>query len=164
MSPDTRPHGGTGARSTAWTAAGDPGGPPPAGLSRGARASTPPHRPGDLRYFGRLTGSRGPGRDRAGLDAFDLHAFGDGRYEALSTGQKQRVSIARAVLDRQCSMSPPPGSTSASSDMIQFIESRQGGTCVLFGTHILNEAERLCDRIGIYDGRMPPAASMSCAP
>jgi sodium transport system ATP-binding protein len=50
----------------------------------------------------------------------------------------------------------------ASSDMIQFIESRrEAGTCVLFSTHILSEAERLCDRIGIvYDGRMLAAGSL----
>ena len=50
----------------------------------------------------------------------------------------------------------------ASSDMIQFIDSRrEAGTCVLFSTHILSEAERLCDRIGIvYDGRMLAGGSL----
>ena len=40
--------------------------------------------------------------------------------------------------------------------MIEFIEARRGaGRCVLFSTHILSEAERLCDRIGvIYQGKM----------
>ena len=44
----------------------------------------------------------------------------------------------------------------ASSAMIEFIESRRAaGTCVLFSTHVLSEAERLCDRIGvIFGGRM----------
>ena len=44
----------------------------------------------------------------------------------------------------------------SSSDMIDFIDGRRSeGTCVLFSTHILSEAERLCDRIGVIDhGRM----------
>jgi ABC-type multidrug transport system ATPase subunit len=38
----------------------------------------------------------------------------------------------------------------ASSAMIEFIDAaRARGTCVLFSTHVLSEAERLCDRIGI---------------
>ena len=49
----------------------------------------------------------------------------------------------------------------ASSAMIDFIESRRAaGTCVLFSTHILSEAERLCDRIGVIDhGRLLAAGS-----
>jgi sodium transport system ATP-binding protein len=122
-----------------------------------------------LRYFGRLHGLEGERLEAAiarAFDAFDLHAFGDGRCEALSTGQKQRVSIARAVLHDPPVLildEPTTGlDIMASSDMIQFIESRrEAGTCVLFSTHILSEAERLCDRIGIvYDGRMLAAGSL----
>ena len=122
-----------------------------------------------LRYFGRLHGLEGAARAGAiarAFDAFDLHDFGDGRCEALSTGQKQRVSIARAVLHDPPVLildEPTTGlDIMASSDMIQFIESRrEAGTCVLFSTHILSEAERLCDRIGIvYDGRMLAAGTL----
>ncbi len=44
----------------------------------------------------------------------------------------------------------------AASDMIRFVESRrEEGRCVLFSTHILSEAERLCDRIAIvHAGRV----------
>ena len=47
----------------------------------------------------------------------------------------------------------------ASSDMIDFVESRRSaGRCVLFSTHILSEAERLCDRIGVIrNGRLVAA-------
>jgi sodium transport system ATP-binding protein len=46
--------------------------------------------------------------------------------------------------------------------MIQFIQSRkEAGTCVLFSTHILSEAERLCDRIGVIDqGRLLAVGSL----
>jgi sodium transport system ATP-binding protein len=51
----------------------------------------------------------------------------------------------------------------ASSAMIEFIESRRAaGTCVLFSTHVLSEAERLCDRIGvIFRGRLLAAGTLS---
>ncbi|MEZ6017774.1 MAG: hypothetical protein R3F49_21890 [Planctomycetota bacterium] len=46
--------------------------------------------------------------------------------------------------------------------MIDFVESRRSaGRCVLFSTHILSEAERLCDRIGvIHSGRMLAAGTL----
>jgi sodium transport system ATP-binding protein len=122
-----------------------------------------------LRYFGKLHGLEGDALDAAvarAMDTFGLHDFADGRCESLSTGQKQRVSIARAVLHDPPVLildEPTTGlDIMASSDMIEFIESRRtAGTCVLFSTHILSEAERLCDRIGIvYDGRMLAAGTL----
>mgnify|MGYP003630262158 CR=1 FL=1 len=116
-----------------------------------------------LEYFGRLHGMAGDELDAAvktTLDAFDLHAFADGRCEGLSTGQKQRVSIARAVLHDPPVLildEPTTGlDVLAASDMIRFIEGRrEAGTCVILSTHVLSEAERLCDRIGIVNnGRM----------
>ncbi|MFT5049348.1 MAG: sodium transport system ATP-binding protein [Chlamydiales bacterium] len=116
-----------------------------------------------LRYFGRMHGiAAAPLEARVDelIEAFDMGAFADGRCEALSTGQKQRVSIARAVLHDPPVLILDEPTTGldilASSAMIDFIESRRrAGTCVLFSTHILSEAERLCDRIGvIFDGRM----------
>jgi len=116
-----------------------------------------------LRYFGRLHGLE-PDVLAARIDAlvaaFDMAAFADGRCEGLSTGQRQRVSIARAVLHEPPVLildEPTTGlDVLASSAMIEFIESaRASGTCVLFSTHVLSEAERLCDRIGVlHDGRL----------
>ena len=116
-----------------------------------------------LRYFGRLHGLDGAeleARIEELVAAFDMQAFADGRCGALSTGQKQRVSIARAVLHDPPVLILDEPTTGldilASGAMIDFIESRRAaGTCVLFSTHILSEAERLCDRIGvIHAGRL----------
>lgn len=116
-----------------------------------------------LAYFGELHGLKPDELELAVAKAiadFDLSSFVDGRCESLSTGQKQRVSIARAVVHDPPVLildEPTTGlDIMASSDMIEFIESRrEAGRCVLFSTHILSEAERLCDRIGVvYDGRM----------
>ncbi len=122
-----------------------------------------------LEYFGRLHGLEGKELDdriEFLLDAFDINPFASGRCEGLSTGQRQRVSIARAVLHDPPVLildEPTTGlDIMASSDMIDFIDSRrEAGTCVLFSTHILSEAERLCDRIGIiHDGRMLAAGTL----
>lgn len=116
-----------------------------------------------LEYFGRLHGLEEDAlHERVDelLDRFRMRQFQDGRCEGLSTGQRQRVSIARAVVHDPPVLILDEPTTGldilASSDMIEFIEARRGaGRCVLFSTHILSEAERLCDRIGvIYHGRM----------
>ena len=116
-----------------------------------------------LRYFGELHGLGGESleaRIEELVRAFDLGAFVDGRNESFSTGQKQKISIARAVLHDPPVLILDEPTTGldilASSAMIEFIEgAREAGTCVLFSTHIMSEAERLCERIGVfYGGRM----------
>ena len=116
-----------------------------------------------LRYFGDLHGIP---RDELGprieelIDTFSMREYAEARCETLSTGQKQKVSIARAVLHDPPVLildEPTTGlDVLASSAMIDFVESRRAaGTCVLFSTHVLSEAERLCDRIGvIFHGRV----------
>lgn len=121
-----------------------------------------------LRYFGRLFGIDGDRleeRIEELIAAFDMSEFADRRCEALSTGQRQRVSISRAVLhDPKVLILDEPTTgldILATSAMIDFVESRRAaGVCVLFSTHVLSEAERLCDRIGVIDhGRLLAAGS-----
>jgi sodium transport system ATP-binding protein len=122
-----------------------------------------------LSYFGRLHGLEPEElqrRTEAILDRFGMREYADARCESLSTGQRQRVSIARAVLHDPPVLildEPTTGlDVLASSAMIEFIESRRAaGTCVLFSTHVLSEAERLCDRIGvIFRGRLLAAGTL----
>ena len=121
-----------------------------------------------LEYFGRLHGIERGALDRRVaelLETFDLHELASRRCEALSTGQRQKVSIARAVLHDPPVLildEPTTGlDVLAAGAMIDFIESRrEQGTCVLFSTHVLSEAERLCDRIGvIHGGRLMAAGT-----
>jgi len=72
----------------------------------------------------------------------------------LSTGMKQKVSIARAIVHDPPVLildEPTTGlDVLASQHIVAFIqESRQQGKCVIFSTHIMSEAERLCDEIAI---------------
>jgi sodium transport system ATP-binding protein len=113
-----------------------------------------------LRYFGALHGlprARLEARIEELIVTFGLASFADRRCEALSSGQRQRTSIARAVLHDPPVLildEPTTGlDVLATGDMIEFIAARRtAGTCVLFSTHVLSEAERLCDRIGVIDG------------
>jgi sodium transport system ATP-binding protein len=113
-----------------------------------------------LRYFGRLHGLAEQAleaRIEELVGVFSMQEFADGRCEGLSTGQRQRVSIARAVLHDPPVLildEPTTGlDVLAAGAMIDFVEScHRSGTAVLFSTHVLAEAERLCDRIGVIFG------------
>jgi sodium transport system ATP-binding protein len=86
----------------------------------------------------------------------------------LSTGERQRLSIARAVLHDPAVLvldEPTAGlDVLASRFLRDFVRAeRDRGKAVVFSTHYLAEAELLCDRIGlIHRGRLlaegtPPA-------
>lgn len=92
--------------------------------------------------------------------ALDMHAFADRRCDKLSTGQKQRVSIARTIIHRPPVLffdEPTSGLDILSADTIlKFIRRcRDEGRTVVFSTHIMSEVEALCDRIAvIYQGQV----------
>jgi sodium transport system ATP-binding protein len=73
---------------------------------------------------------------------------------------RQKVSIARAIVHDPPVLildEPTTGlDVLASRHIVDFIhESRRQGKCVLFSTHIMSEAERLCDTIAIlHRGRL----------
>jgi len=113
-----------------------------------------------LRYFGELHGLGGDSleaRIEELIVAFDMQPFADGRTDGLSTGQKQKVSIARAVLHDPPVLILDEPTTGldilAAGAMVEFVEERRAaGSCVLLSTHVMGEAERLCDRIGVIWG------------
>lgn len=116
-----------------------------------------------LAYFGGLYGLAGRELDQRIDMAFDtlkLGEFADRLCDKLSTGQKQRVSIARTILHDPPVLffdEPTSGLDVVTSQAImEFVESvRAQGKTVVYCTHIMSEAERLCDRIAvIHDGRI----------
>ena len=116
-----------------------------------------------LTFFGRLHGMS-PELVRARIDwvarTLDFAALLDKRCETLSSGGKQRVSVARAVLHDPPVLildEPTVGlDVLATRFLRDFVRAeRQRGKAVIYSTHYLAEAELLCDRIGLmYRGRM----------
>ncbi len=117
----------------------------------------------NIAYFAELSGvldgelSRKVG---AVIDRLDMASFAKQRAESLSSGQKQKVAIARAIVhDPEVLMFDEPTSNLdvlASREIREFmVESRGRGKCVIFSTHVLHDAERLCDRVTIlHEGRI----------
>jgi sodium transport system ATP-binding protein len=111
----------------------------------------------NITYFAELSGVLDGELERrvdAVLDRLDMVPFANQRAESLSSGQKQKVAIARAIVhDPAVLMFDEPTSNLdvlASREIRNFmVESRDRGKCVIFSTHVLHDAERLCDRVTI---------------
>jgi len=111
----------------------------------------------NIAYFAELSGVLDGELERrvgAVLERLDMVSFADQRAESLSSGQKQKVAIARAIVhDPLVLMFDEPTSNLdvlASREIRNFmVESRDRGKCVIFSTHVLHDAERLCDRVTI---------------
>ncbi len=108
-------------------------------------------------YFGRLNGMRGRALeervDRM-VELFGLTEFSGRFCGRLSTGQRQRVSLARAAVHDPSALvldEPTLGLDVLSGRSIhRFIESeRARGKAVLFSTHQMAEVELLADRVGV---------------
>jgi sodium transport system ATP-binding protein len=116
-----------------------------------------------LQYFGRLYGmsaQRLARRVDLLVGELEMGAFAGRPCGTLSTGQKQRANIARAFLhEPDVLILDEP---TAALDIVsgQFIvesirRQRAAGRAVLFSTHIMSEAEYLCDRILLlHEGRI----------
>jgi sodium transport system ATP-binding protein len=120
-------------------------------------------------YFGRLHGLAGPVLQQRVHDVFQRLEidFGDRRCDALSTGMKQKVSIARTLVHDPPVMifdEPTLGlDVMTARAIVTFIrECRTHGKTVLFSTHVMSEAEKLCDTIGIiHQGRLLAEGSLA---
>jgi ABC-2 type transport system ATP-binding protein len=117
----------------------------------------------NLRFFGRLQGMRGR-RLAARIDevlvVVGLADRADDRVEAYSGGMKRRANIAAGLLhEPQLLILDEPTVGVDPQSRNQILESIEAlgasGMAVLYTTHYMEEAERLCDRVGIIDeGRL----------
>jgi sodium transport system ATP-binding protein len=116
-----------------------------------------------LTYFGALYGLTPreiAERTRALFDELDMNEFADGRCDKLSTGQKQRVNIARTLIHQPSVLffdEPTSGLDVVSSRTVKraIRRCREEGRTVVFSTHIMSEVEALCDRIAVvYQGKI----------
>jgi sodium transport system ATP-binding protein len=110
-----------------------------------------------VEYFGRLNGlddSTLKKRLDDVFDRLDMNSFRDRRCDKLSTGMKQKTSIARTLIhDPQVMIFDEPTiglDIMTARTIIGFIrECRERGKTVIFSTHVMSEVEKLCDTIGI---------------
>jgi sodium transport system ATP-binding protein len=116
-----------------------------------------------LQYFGRLYGLAPDdlhSRIEALVDELEIGAFRDRPCSTLSSGQKQRANIARAFLHDPDLLILDEPTTALDVVSGKFVvdairKKRAEGRAVLFSTHIMGEAEYLCDRIVlIHQGRV----------
>jgi len=116
-----------------------------------------------VEYFGRLHGLEEPllrRRIDQIFERLEMNGFRDRRCDKLSTGMKQKVSIARTLVHDPPVMifdEPTLGlDVMTARTIVAFIrECREHGKTVIFSTHVMSEAEKLCDTIGIiHNGRL----------
>jgi sodium transport system ATP-binding protein len=122
-----------------------------------------------LRYFGELYGLGRTESARRGdelIAQLEMEAYADRPCGTLSSGQKQRANIARAFLHGPQVLVLDEPTTALDVISGQFIveairRERGLGRAVLFSTHIMSEAEYLCDRILlIHEGRLVDAGTL----
>jgi sodium transport system ATP-binding protein len=113
-----------------------------------------------LSYFGTLYGMREAKlrpRIAALVSELEMEPFKDRPCSTLSSGQKQRANIARAFLHEPDLLILDEPTTALDVVSGQFVaeairRKRDEGRAVLFSTHIMSEAEYLCDRIALMHG------------
>lgn len=113
----------------------------------------------NLNLFGRLQGMRGPRlRERIAevLDLTGLSERAHGPTKEFSGGMKRRLNIGIGLLHQpellildEPTVGVDPQSRNAILESVEALSSK--GMAVLYTTHYMEEAERLCDRIGIID-------------
>jgi ABC-2 type transport system ATP-binding protein len=117
----------------------------------------------NLRFFGRLHGLRGrvlSARIDDVLATIGLTDRANDRAEDFSGGMKRRLNIGIGLLHEPSLLildEPTVGVDPQSRDAILASVDQLGasGIAVLYTTHYMEEAERLCDRVGIMDhGRL----------
>lgn len=110
-----------------------------------------------VEYFGRLNGLDEATLRKRVDDIFhrlDMNSFRDRRCDKLSTGMKQKTSIARTLVhDPQVMIFDEPTlglDIMTARTIVEFIrECRERQKTVIFSTHVMSEVEKLCDTIGI---------------
>jgi sodium transport system ATP-binding protein len=122
-----------------------------------------------VEYFGRLHGiakEELTGRMETLFERLKMNDTRDVLGAKMSTGMKQKVSIARALIH-----DPPVlifDEATAGLDVLvaralltTVAELREQGKCIIFSTHIMREAEKLCDNVAIlHRGRVLAEGSL----
>jgi sodium transport system ATP-binding protein len=116
-------------------------------------------------YYGALHGMEREAADARARDLarmFDMTALLDRRTDGFSQGERMKTALARALVHDPPNIvldEPTNGldvlATRALRDSLRWLRTPAGGAkCIVFSTHIMQEVERLCDRVVVVaDGR-----------
>jgi sodium transport system ATP-binding protein len=116
-----------------------------------------------VEYYGRLYGmpeERLQSRMEQLFTTLQMNDFRDVLGSKMSTGMKQKVSIARTIVhDPPVMIFDEPTSgldVLVARTLLGIIASlKKDGKCIIFSTHIMREVEKLCDRVAIiHKGRI----------
>ncbi len=116
-----------------------------------------------LTFFARINGlDQGliDSRIEEVFNILDMGDFGDRRTDKLSTGMKQKLSLARSLIHDPPILifdEPTQGlDLMTSKTVTDYIkEFKQGGKTIILSTHIMSVAEKLCDKIAIlFEGEI----------
>jgi len=118
----------------------------------------------NLEYYAMLYGLSGNKRRQRVDDLlalFELQEFAKVRFEELSTGTKQKLSLAKSLVNDPALLLLDEPTVGLDPDVAHRIREavqslhREKGTTILMTTHNMKEAETLCERIAfIKDGRI----------
>jgi ABC-2 type transport system ATP-binding protein len=122
-----------------------------------------------LEFVGRLFGFRGPDlRSRVDevLEKTGLVEAAGRRVAGYSGGMRQRLNLAQALMNRpQVLFLDEPASSldpAGRHDVLNLLASLRGQVTVFMSSHILEDVEKVCDRVGIIDrGRLIADAAMT---
>ena len=113
----------------------------------------------NLTFFGKMAGLSGREADeqsRVNLELVGLSDRAKDRVDKFSGGMKRRVNLAIALMSRPALLfldEPTVGIDPQSRNHIfeTILGLRAEGQTILYTTHYMEEADRLCDRLGIID-------------
>jgi sodium transport system ATP-binding protein len=123
-----------------------------------------------LSFFGELNGIRGETLKQRLRDVFarlQITDFADTKVDKLSTGMRQRVAVARTLIQDPPILildEPASGLDVPTARVIEefILEARESGKSIILSTHVMEEAEYLCDRIAvIHEGRITITGTMA---
>ena len=112
-----------------------------------------------LSYLGRLKGLTARGAVSAAegwLERLDIPQYRDSRLETLSKGNQQKIQLIGTLIasPRLLVWDEPfsgldPVNVARVRDLIR--ERRKAGATVILSTHLMDQAEALCDRVALVD-------------
>jgi len=110
----------------------------------------------NLRFYAMLYGLKGRAREAkidALIESFSLNPYADRRFDEVSTGTKQRMALAKALLNDPPVLLLDEPTVGLDPDIAQRVREyilnyqRKSGCTLVLTTHYMPEAQMLCQRI-----------------